>query len=43
MLSRNLEQTLHRALAHAIERSHEYATGRNICYPSPTIKMGSPL
>ncbi|MDP6896499.1 MAG: Clp protease N-terminal domain-containing protein, partial [Rhodospirillales bacterium] len=26
MLSRNLEQTLHRALAHATERSHEYAT-----------------
>jgi ATP-dependent Clp protease ATP-binding subunit ClpA len=26
MLSRNLEQTLHRALAHAIERRHEYAT-----------------
>jgi len=26
MLSRNLEQTLHRALAHASERSHEYAT-----------------
>ncbi|MFA5593107.1 MAG: ATP-dependent Clp protease ATP-binding subunit ClpA [Micavibrio sp.] len=26
MLSRNLEQTLHRALAHANERSHEYAT-----------------
>ncbi|CAO3419793.1 ATP-dependent Clp protease ATP-binding subunit ClpA [Azospirillum endophyticum] len=26
MLSRNLEQTLHRALAHANERRHEYAT-----------------
>ncbi|MEQ8321390.1 MAG: ATP-dependent Clp protease ATP-binding subunit ClpA [Rhodospirillales bacterium] len=26
MLSRNLEQTLHRALAHAAERYHEYAT-----------------
>ena len=26
MLSRNLEQTLHRALAHATERCHEYAT-----------------
>ena len=26
MLSRNLEQTLHRALALAAERSHEYAT-----------------
>ncbi len=26
MLSRNLEQTLHRALAHAAERQHEYAT-----------------
>jgi ATP-dependent Clp protease ATP-binding subunit ClpA len=26
MLSRNLEQTLHRALAHATERKHEYAT-----------------
>lgn len=26
MLSRNLEQTLHRALAHANERHHEYAT-----------------
>ncbi|MGB0684256.1 MAG: ATP-dependent Clp protease ATP-binding subunit ClpA [Magnetovibrionaceae bacterium] len=26
MLSRNLEQTLHRALAHATERQHEYAT-----------------
>jgi ATP-dependent Clp protease ATP-binding subunit ClpA len=26
MLSRNLEQTLHLALAHATERSHEYAT-----------------
>jgi len=26
MLSRNLEQTLHRALAFATERSHEYAT-----------------
>ncbi len=26
MLSRNLEQTLHRALAHATERHHEYAT-----------------
>ena len=26
MLSRNLEQTLHRALAHATERRHEYAT-----------------
>ena len=26
MLSRNLEQTLHRALAHATERSHEFAT-----------------
>ena len=26
MLSRNLEQSLHRALAHATERSHEYAT-----------------
>jgi len=26
MLSRNLEQTLHRALALAIERNHEYAT-----------------
>ncbi len=26
MLSRNLEQTLHRALAHANERQHEYAT-----------------
>jgi ATP-dependent Clp protease ATP-binding subunit ClpA len=26
MLSRNLEQTLHRALAFAAERSHEYAT-----------------
>jgi ATP-dependent Clp protease ATP-binding subunit ClpA len=26
MLSRNLEQTLHRALAAANQRSHEYAT-----------------
>jgi len=26
MLSRNLEQTLHRALALATERRHEYAT-----------------
>ena len=26
MLSRNLEQSLHRALAHATERSQEYAT-----------------
>ena len=26
MLSRNLEQTLHRALSHATERRHEYAT-----------------
>lgn len=26
MLSRNLEQSLHRALAHATERNHEYAT-----------------
>jgi len=26
MLSRNLEQTLHRALAYATERNHEYAT-----------------
>ena len=26
MLSRNLEQTLHRALSLASERSHEYAT-----------------
>ncbi|CAA7615630.1 ATPase and specificity subunit of ClpA-ClpP ATP-dependent serine protease, chaperone activity [Magnetospirillum sp. LM-5] len=26
MLSRNLEQSLHRALAHATERHHEYAT-----------------
>ena len=26
MLSRNLEQSLHRALAHATERRHEYAT-----------------
>ena len=26
MLSKNLEQSLHRALAHAIERRHEYAT-----------------
>ena len=26
MLSRNLEQTLHRALAYASERRHEYAT-----------------
>src|SRR5688572_8093902 len=26
MLSRNLEQTLHRALAFATERRHEYAT-----------------
>ena len=26
MLSRNLEQTLHRALAYATERHHEYAT-----------------
>ena len=26
MLSRNLEQTLHRALALAAERRHEYAT-----------------
>jgi ATP-dependent Clp protease ATP-binding subunit ClpA len=26
MLSRNLEQSLHRALAHANERRHEYAT-----------------
>ena len=26
MLSRNLEQTLHRALALATERNHEYAT-----------------
>ena len=26
MLSRNLEQTLHRALAHATERRHEYVT-----------------
>ncbi|MCG8542659.1 MAG: AAA family ATPase, partial [Alphaproteobacteria bacterium] len=26
MLSRNLEQSLHRALAHASERNHEYAT-----------------
>ena len=26
MLSRNLEQSLHRALAHATERQHEYAT-----------------
>ncbi len=26
MLSRNLEQTLHRALSHASERQHEYAT-----------------
>ena len=26
MLSRNLEQTLHRALALAAERSHEYST-----------------
>src|SRR6201984_251852 len=26
MLSRNLEKTLHRALAHANERRHEYAT-----------------
>ena len=28
MLSRNLEQTLHRALALATERRHEYATDR---------------
>ena len=26
MLSRNLEQSLHRALANASERNHEYAT-----------------
>ena len=26
MLSRNLEQSLHRALSLATERSHEYAT-----------------
>eukprot|EP00906_Rhabdomonas_costata_P027386 RCo038901 len=26
MLSRNLEQTLHRALGHANDRRHEYAT-----------------
>ena len=26
MLSRNLEKSLHRALAHANERRHEYAT-----------------
>ena len=26
MLSRNLEQSLHRALSHASERNHEYAT-----------------
>ena len=26
MLSANLEQSLHRALAHANERQHEYAT-----------------
>ena len=26
MLSRNLEKSLHRALAHANERNHEYAT-----------------
>ena len=26
MLSRNLEKTLHRALAYANERRHEYAT-----------------
>ena len=26
MLSRNLEQSLHRALSHASERRHEYAT-----------------
>ncbi len=26
MLSRNLEQTLHRALSFASERKHEYAT-----------------
>ena len=26
MLSRNLEQTLHRALAYANQRNHEYAT-----------------
>ena len=26
MLSRNLEQTLHRALAHANKRNHEYGT-----------------
>ena len=26
MLSRNLEQTLHKALAHASDRGHEYAT-----------------
>jgi ATP-dependent Clp protease ATP-binding subunit ClpA len=32
MLSRNLEQTLHRALAVANERSHEYATLEHLLY-----------
>ncbi len=32
MLSRNLEQTLHRALAVATERSHEYATLEHLLY-----------
>jgi ATP-dependent Clp protease ATP-binding subunit ClpA len=34
MLSRNLEQTLHRALAHANERRHEYATLWTACAPN---------
>ena len=32
MLSRNLEQTLHRALAVANARSHEYATLEHLLY-----------
>ena len=39
MLSRNLEQTLHRALALATERRHEYATLSTCCSRWPRIMM----
>ncbi len=39
MLSRNLEQTLHRALSFASERRHEYATLEHLLLGWRTTRM----
>ena len=43
MLSRNLEQTLHRALALATERRHEYATLEHLLLALTEDQDASPV